>query len=114
MQSMKSVEFLGDSLERIREFPKEPRREAGFQLDRVQRGMDPTDWKPMSSVGAGAQEIRLLDESGAYRVIYVAKLADAVYVLHAFKKTTPRTSSNDVRLARQRFAQLIRSKSSRR
>ena len=84
---MKPVEFLGDSLDRLRAFPQGPRRDAGFQLDRVQRGLDPDDWKPMKSVGQGVREIRVRDESGAFRAIYLATLPDAVYVLHAFQKT---------------------------
>lgn len=70
---MKPLEFLGDSLDCLREFPREARRQAGFQLDRVQRGLEPFDWKPMSSVGTGVREIRIREESGSYRVIYVAK-----------------------------------------
>jgi predicted XRE-type DNA-binding protein len=73
---MKPIEFRGNSLNRLREFPKEARREAGFQLDRVQRGLEPFDWKPMSSVGAGVREIRVRDDSGAFRVLYVTKFED--------------------------------------
>ena len=79
---MKPVEFLGNSLDSLRGFPKQARRQAGFQLDRVQRGLEPFDWKPMPSVGSGVREIRVRDEAGAYRVLYVAKFEDAVYVLH--------------------------------
>lgn len=101
---MKPVEFLGDSLARLREFPDAPRRESGFQIDRVQRGLEPNDWKPMSTVGPGVREIRTRDSSGAFRVVYVAQFADAVYVLHAFRKTTRRTAASDLRLAKTRFA----------
>lgn len=69
----------------------------------VQMGREPADWKPMPTVGAGASEIRVRDESGAYRVIYVAKFADAVYALHAFKKQTQKTGQDDLELARQRY-----------
>ncbi|HZP75283.1 MAG TPA: type II toxin-antitoxin system RelE/ParE family toxin [Pseudolabrys sp.] len=100
---MKPVVFLGDSLERLREFPERPRRDAGFQLDRVQRGLDPDDWKPMSTIGASVSEIRVRDASGAYRVIYVATLAEAVYVLHAFQKKTQKTSARDLTLATTRL-----------
>jgi phage-related protein len=105
---MKSIEFRGDSLDRLREFPKEARREAGFQLDRVQRGLDPFDWKPMSSVGAGVREIRVRDESGAFRVLYVAKFEDAVYVLHCFQKKTQATPKRDVDLAERRYRELLK------
>lgn len=105
---MKPVEFLGDSLDALRLFPRSARREAGFQLDKVQRGFDPDHWKPMKSVGAGAREIRVRDETGSFRVIYYAQLADAVYVVHCFQKKTPKTSSSDIKLARTRFKELMR------
>jgi phage-related protein len=104
----KPVVFLGDSLERVRAFPQRARREAGFQLDRVQRGLDADDWKPMATVGPGVREIRVRDVTGAYRVVYVATLADAVYVLHAFQKKTQRTSRSDLMLAQARLRQLKR------
>jgi phage-related protein len=106
---MKPVEFLGDSLDRLRAFPEGARRDAGFQLERVQRGLDPDDWKPMRSVGPGVREIRVRDAAGAFRVIYVATFADAVYVLHAFQKKAQRTSGRDLALAESRFRTLKRS-----
>ncbi|MGB8339894.1 MAG: type II toxin-antitoxin system RelE/ParE family toxin [Burkholderiales bacterium] len=102
----KSLKWLGDSQENIRDFPDDPRREAGFQLDRVQAGKDPADWKPMPSVGLGVKEIRVND-GGAFRVIYVARFAEAVYVLHAFQKKANKTPKPDLELARRRFRQLI-------
>jgi phage-related protein len=105
---MKPIVFLGDSLDRVRQFPERPRRDAGFQLDRVQRGLNPDDWKPMTSIGPGVREIRVRDVTGAYRVVYVASLADAVYVLHAFQKKTQRTARNDLVLAQFRFRGLKR------
>ena len=107
---MKPVEFLGDSLDALASFPRSARREAGFQLDKVQRGLDPDDWKPMKSVGVGVREIRVRDESGAFRVIYYAKLADAVYVLHCFQKKTQKTSGSDIEVAQTRFKELTRQK----
>ncbi|MBM3391142.1 MAG: type II toxin-antitoxin system RelE/ParE family toxin [Betaproteobacteria bacterium] len=104
----KPIEFLGDALDALRTFPVPARREAGFQLDKVQRGGEPDDWKPMRSVGPGVREIRIRDESGAFRVIYLAKLADAVYVLHCFQKKTEQTSDRDIELARRRFRELMR------
>lgn len=88
--------------------PFPARREAGFQLDKVQQGGEPDDWKPMRSIGQGVREIRIRDEAGAYRVIYLAKLADAVYVLHCFQKKTEQTSDRDIELARKRFRELMR------
>ncbi len=102
----KPVEFRGTSLADLRRFPLEARRAAGYQLDRVQKGLDPADWKPMSSVGPGVREIRVREASGTFRVIYVATLGDAVYVLHCFAKKGQRTSKPDLALARQRYRDL--------
>jgi phage-related protein len=102
------VSFLGDSLDALRAFPASARRAAGFQIDRVQRGLDPDDWKPMQTVGVGVREIPLRDAAGAFRVMYIATLADAVYVLHAFQKKTAATSKRDLELARTRFKELMR------
>ena len=107
---MKPVEFLGDALDRLRAFPEGARRAAGYQIERVQRGLDPDDWKPMASVGAGVREIRVRDPAGAFRVIYVATFTDAVYVLHAFQKKTRRTSARDLAMADLRFRALKRSR----
>ena len=82
----KPVEFLGGALNDLRDFPLSARREAGYQIDKVQFGEEPDDWKPMKTIGAGVQEIRIQDEAGAFRVIYIARLKDAVYVLHCFQK----------------------------
>lgn len=105
---MKPVCFIGDSLECLRDFPEDARHDAGYQLDKVQRGEQPDDFKPMPGVGKGVEEIRVTDESGAYRVIYVARRAEAVYVLHAFQKKTRATSRRDIETAKERFRQLSR------
>jgi phage-related protein len=103
---MKPIAFLGTALDDLRAFPGEARQKAGYQLDRVQRGLDPDDWKPMTSVGAGVREIRIRDQAGAFRVMYVAALAGAVYVLHAFQKKTQQTAKRDLDLAAARFRQI--------
>ena len=108
---MKPVVFRGTSLEALRKFPEQARREAGYQLDKVQSGHDPTDWKPMPSIGAGVKEIRIGDETGAFRVIYLARLADAIHVLHCFQKKTQQTSKTDIELARKRFKNLMKEQS---
>jgi phage-related protein len=94
----------------MQKFPQNPRIDLGDQNHRIQTGQQPTDFKPMPSVGSGVEEIRVRDTSGAYRVIYTARLAEAVYVLHAFQKKTRATSKPDIEVARARFAELIRSK----
>ena len=104
---MKPVEFLGDSLDALRSFPRTARREAGFQLERAQRGLDPDDWKSMKSVGGGVREIRIRDQGGAFRVVYYAKLEDAIYVLHCFQKKTRKTALSDIELSRKRFRGLM-------
>jgi phage-related protein len=104
---IKPVEFIGTSLEDLRDFPRSARREAGFQIDRVQEGGEPFDWKPMPGVGRGVCEIRIRAESGAYRVIYFARLEFAVFVLHCFQKKTQRTSAKDIDFARLRYKELM-------
>ncbi len=103
--SMKALKFVGSSLDDLRNFPDEARRIAGFELRAIQNGLEPSDWKAMQSIGPGAKEIRI-HVLGAWRVIYVAKLADAVYVLHAFQKKSQKTSKNDIELARKRLKQI--------
>jgi phage-related protein len=102
---MKRLEFVGSSLDDLRAFPAEVRRAAGFELGFVQRGLDPSDWKPLSEVGAGVREIRI-HILGEWRVLYVAKFAEAVYVLHAFQKKTQKTRREDIELARIRYRQI--------
>jgi phage-related protein len=105
---VKPVEFRGSALADLRAFPDAARREAGFQLDRVQRGRDPDDWKPMKSIGAGVREIRIRAADGAYRTIYVAKFAEAVFVLHCFQKKSRTTAREDVDLAARRYKELMK------
>jgi phage-related protein len=104
----KAVKFRGGALDDLRDFPETARREAGFQLDKVQNGLDPTDWKPMNTVGQSVREIRIRDASGAFRVIYVAKFADAIYVLHCFQKKAQATSKADLDLATNRYRDLVK------
>ena len=105
-RSPKPIVFLGDSLDQLRAFPEGARRQAEVQLHKVQLGFEPSDWKPMRTVGIGAVEIRTHDESGAFRVIYFAKRDDAVYVLHAFQKKTERTPKRELDLATLRLKQI--------
>jgi phage-related protein/predicted XRE-type DNA-binding protein len=99
---MKLLKFVADSLKCLRGFPKEARQDAGYQLDKVQKGEQPDDFKPMPTIGAGVEELRVRDESGIYRVIYTARLADAVYVLHAFEKENAGHSQKRYRLGTQK------------
>lgn len=99
---MKRLNFVGSSLDDLRNFPDEARRAAGFELRAVQNGLEPGDWKPMPVIGQGVNEIRI-HVLGEWRVIYIAKFRDAVYVLHSFQKKTLKTSQHDIDLARQRY-----------
>ena len=103
---MKGIEFLGTSLKTVREFPALAKREAGYQLDRVQHGLDPMDWRPMKSVGHGVREIRIQHE-GQYRVIYMASFEENVYVLHAFQKKTQKTSRRDLDAAKRALKEVL-------
>ena len=104
---MKPVVFLGDALGRGKTFPEDARRTVGHELRDVQNGEDPSDWKPMPSIGAGVREIRVREASGAFRVVYLANLKTAVYVLHAFQKKTQATAKTDLDLARTRLRALL-------
>lgn len=105
---MKPVRFLGDSLQCLRDFPVDARHDAGYQLDKVQRGLQPDDFKPMPAIGKGVEEIRIRHDSGIYRVVYTARLADAIFVLHAFPKKTQRTSKRDIEIAKARFREMMK------
>ncbi|WP_395678847.1 type II toxin-antitoxin system RelE/ParE family toxin [Inquilinus sp.] len=107
MTEPKPVEFRGSALEDLRAFPLSARREAGHQLDQVQHGREPDDWKPMPAIGVGVQEIRIRDAAGAFRVIYVARFADAIHVLHCFQKKTQKTGKPDLDLAKRRYRELV-------
>ena len=107
VRQVKGVKFLGGALDDLRAFPMTARREAGYQLDRVQNGHEPADWKPMATVGPGVCEIRIRDADGAFRILYVTKFAEAVYVLHCFQKKTRTTGKADIDLAAGRYRALI-------
>jgi phage-related protein len=108
MVGLRPVEFRGNALEDLRAFPQAARRAAGFQLDQVQRGREPDNWKPMNSIGPGAKEIRIRDAAGAFRVLYLARFGDAVYVLHCFQKKTQKTRKADLDIAGRRYRDLLK------
>ena len=103
---MKQVIWMGSSKDDLRDFPEEARRQVGYQLEHVQEGVDPDDWKPMPTVGSGVREIRVRESSGAFRCIYLATRPEGVYVLHCFQKKTQKTSQQDLELAQRRFKSL--------
>ncbi len=106
-EALKPVEWLGDSLKRVRAFAKPVRQQAGYELELVQHEMEPSDWKPMTTVGPGVNEIRIHVE-GEHRLLYIARLRHAIYVLHAFRKRSRKTSKTDIGLARARFQEALR------
>jgi phage-related protein len=101
-EALKRIVWHGDSLERIRSFPDDARQDAGYELERVQRNLEPRDWTPMKAAGAGVIEIRV-HAGGEYRVFYVAKFKDAVHVLHAFVIKTQKTRRAEIELAAKRY-----------
>jgi phage-related protein len=105
---MKPLHFVGSSREDLRELPESVRETAGHQLFKVQQGKEPDDWKPMPTVGVAVQEIRVWDESGTYRMLYVAKFEEAVYLLHVFEKRSQKTAKGDVQLAKSRYTDLLK------
>lgn len=114
MSEEKEVRWVGSSYEDLRAFPQEPRREAGFQLGKAQAGLEPTDWKPFDDVGPGTKEIRIKDASGIFRVMYVAKFEEAVYVLHCFQKKTQATGKRDKDIAEARYRAVINARRGKR
>jgi phage-related protein len=105
---MKPLSFRGRALDDLRAFPEAARREAGYQLDKLQNEQKPIDWKPMPSIGKGVEEIRLRDEAGAFRVIDIARFADAVHVLHCFQKKSQKTIKTDLEQATRRYNELLK------
>jgi phage-related protein len=105
---MKAIEFKGKTLETIRDFPGDARQMAGYELDRVQRGFEPSNWKPMKSIGPGVKEIRISANDGVYRVIYVAKFSDAVYVLSAFQKKQQKTPKEQLAIAKKHYGEILK------
>ncbi|MEM5315646.1 type II toxin-antitoxin system RelE/ParE family toxin [Paraburkholderia sp. JHI869] len=113
LREPKPLEFCGSALADLCSFPPAMRQEAGRELRRVQRGLDPHDWKPVNPVGRGAREIRIRDANGAFRVIYVAHIREAIYVLHCFQKKSEKTAFVDVSLAARRYRDALNNKESK-
>lgn len=105
---LKPLQFRGSSKKDFLGFPENVRVDGGHQLYLIQKGETADDWKPITTVGRGCYEIRIDEDANAYRIIYVAKFENAIYVLHAFQKTTRKTSQSDIDLARDRYAMLVK------
>lgn len=109
---LKPLICLGSSRDALRDFPDDARTRTGFELYRLQQGLEPRDWKPMPSVGPGVTEVRIR-LGREFRVLYVAKLAEAIYVLHAFEKKSQKTAQRELAIATQRLAALLRDRGGR-
>lgn len=107
MKDNKEIRWVGSTYDDLLEFPDDARREAGFQLGKVQAGLDPDDWKPFDDVGSGAREIRIKDSHGIFRVMYVAKFEEAIYVLHCFQKKSEATAKKDKDIAETRYRAIV-------
>lgn len=110
MSEEKEIRWVGSTYDDLLAFPDEARRQAGFQLGKVQVGLDPDDWRPFDEVGSGTKEIRIRETSGIYRVMYVAKFEEAIYVLHCFQKKTQTTSRQDKGIAETRYRAVIQAR----
>ena len=103
---MKEIIWHGTSKADLIRFPQEVKREAGYQLDKVQHNLEPSNWKPMVAIGQGVKEIRIQEANGQFRVIYVAKFSDGLHVLHAFQKKTQKTNKKNIDLAAKRYKEI--------
>ncbi len=107
LDNEKPIEWVGGSLSNLIGFPEGARQQAGFQLHRIQHDLEPEHWKPFSQVGPGVKEIILSEEGDAFRVMYVAKFEEAVYVQHSFQKKTRQTTKQDKAIAIQRYKDVL-------
>ena len=107
MDDEKQIRWVGSAYDDLLAFPRDARKEAGFQLGKVQAGLEPADWKPFDEVGSGTREIRIRETRGIYRVMYVAKFEEAIYVLHCFQKKTRVTSKQDKAIAAARYRAVV-------
>ncbi len=105
--SKKEIRWIGSSQKDLRDFPDKARRKAGFELFAIQRGEKPKDFKPMDTIGKGVEEIRISTGEGAYRILYIARFEEAIYVLHAFQKKTQKTSKKDINIGCQRYKAIM-------
>tara|TARA_R110002074_G_scaffold349634_1_gene520292 strand:+ start:77620 stop:77958 length:339 start_codon:yes stop_codon:yes gene_type:complete len=103
MAKEKSIYWVGTSYKDLLSFPEGAKQDAGYQLHRVQNGLNPEDWKPFHTIGSGVKEIRINDDSNAFRIMYIAKFAEKIYVLHSFQKKSQKTRPKDIEIAKVRF-----------
>lgn len=104
MSTEKPIYWVGTSYQDLLSFSVAAKQQAGYQLHRIQNGLEPDNWKPLSTIGAGVKEIRIKEKEGIYRIIYVAKLKNRIYVLHAFQKKTQKIRKQDIDIAKVRYS----------
>ena len=102
MSEQAELHFEGDSLEVLSDFPDDIKRSLGFSLRQLQIGREPTS-RSMSSIGAGVYELKEADERAWYRVVYLSRIENTIYVLHSFEKESRNTDRRDIEIARQRL-----------
>lgn len=107
MKEEKAIYWVGTTYKDLLAFPDETKKEAGYQLHRIQNGLDPENWKPFQTVGPGVKEIRISSDKKTFRIMYVAKFAERIYILHAFQKKTQKTSSRDIEIAKTRYNAVV-------
>lgn len=106
-QMERRIFWIGASLVDLKKFPANAIQKAGYQLHRVQTGLEPDDWKPFNEIGSGVREIRIIDSSSTFRIMYVTKLKEGIYVLHSFQKKTQKTRKQDIDIAKTRYQAII-------
>ena len=107
METEKPIYWIGTSLKDLLAFPEAAKKEAGYQLHRVQNGLNPDNWKFFQTVGAGTKEIRISEDGNTFRVMYVANFSEKIYVLHSFQKKSRKTSSQDINIAKARYSAIL-------
>ncbi len=112
MSDEKAIYWVGSSYKDLLSFPTEAKQDAGYQLHRIQNGLNPEDWKSFQSIGAGVKEIRITDSENAFRIMYIAKFKGKIYVLHSFQKKTQKTRSKDIELAKSRYNAIVKEEKS--
>lgn len=95
------VWWWGQSKDAISNFPDRVKVNLGYSLRLLQRGDEPTDYRPLPSVAKGLFELRDQDKDGWYRVIYLSRTNDVIHVVHAFQKDTREIPENQKTVARQ-------------
>ncbi len=112
MSSEKPIYWIGTSYKDLLEFSSAVKQDAGYQLHRIQNGLDPECWKPFQTIGAGVKEVRISDDGNAFRIMYVAKFRGKIYVLHSFQKKSQKTSAQDISIARNRYNAVVKEETS--